>query len=168
MAYSFDTSPNTAFSPFVLISSKSVIPNDPTADECESETTLLAAFPGSGAFASEWVLIGKIEQPLSVNPESQTIETTDGSTIVTSEQITIEMNDLNFTQYPELRDATDGVHRKKCHVVLVDPANLTKTVKIKDLNLMVMPEIGEMQKIKITGSKKTSNLDNIFSIFTPA
>lgn len=166
MAYTFNTSPNTAFSPFVLISSATTTPNNPTAAECASESTLLSAF--SGAFASDWVLVGKIEQPLAVNPESQTIETTDGSTIVTSEQITVEMNDLNFVEYSELRNSSTGIHRKKCHMILVDPANLTKTVKIVDLNMMVMPEIGEMQKIKITASKKTSNLDNIFSIITPA
>lgn len=167
MAYSFESSPNPAFDPFVLIAQTSASAGNPTTAQAASEATLITAHNG-GDFSADYQLVGKLEDPLTVDTETGTIRTTDGSDILTSETLSLELSDLNFTKanYEAMRDATDGIHKQLCDVLLLDPSDTSNVIKISGMILNVAPMIGEDRKIKITGTRQSTDLDNILSIVT--
>ena len=168
MAYSYSTSPEVLFHPFVLITTDVDIAN-PTTANCASETTLITQFDNN-SIATEYVLLGKLEKPVTVNFENQTIETSDGDTIITAEQVNFSSNDLNFSSanYTELRT---NLHKKKATILLVDPNRLNgsseiEAIKLTNMPMIVTPDINEMTKMMITSTKQASNADDVFSIVT--
>lgn len=166
MAYTWNESPDVLFHPFVVVTTDlaEALPASSTVDT-ESE---LVTLYDTGTMTTGWQLLGKFEKPVTVNFENQTIETSDGDTIITAEQVNFSSNDLNFTadNYSYLRE---NLHKNKAKIMLIDPNRQNSSGKVEvivlnNMPMIVTPVVDEMAKMLITSTKQASNADDVFSL----
>ena len=163
---SYNANPDTKIYPFVLVTTDldQALPAKSAVDT-KSEIEGIGSDPTTG-----WAVIGKIEEGVEVSgEEDNSVMTSDGAKLVLSEKITISMEDLNISEYSDLRA---NLHNTDCQVILVDPNAVgagddpNVVPHCKDIKLQVYPNVSDMLKISINGEQTASNLDNIFTIAT--
>jgi len=154
----FNPNPNPTINPYVLVTTDLTLAL-PSASAVNTGTKIEAM--GTTTISSAWRTIGAMSSIKLTGDKDKTLKLTTGNTLVLSEKLSVDGENVNMSEYQELRTA---LNNKKCKMILVDPDKTDTVPYAESVMLSILPDISEDAKIKITGEESNASLDNLFSI----
>ena len=105
--------------------------------------------------------IGACEENPTISGSYESIITSEGDEIPKSETVEFALRDINFNKANY--DALRAIKSSVCTFAYVVCGTSTQKAEVLlGLNMRIFPEISENQVTTISGSKKTSNIDNVY------